>query len=67
MQIPYQPGHSGLYVIDCGDKAYIGQIRMAGQQVFIYTGHTGRPPSVSLEDIEEITPIEEHPDIVVCR
>ena len=54
-------GH--FVVVETEDDWYLGTIRVSAGMATIYTGRTGRPPVLDMEDIESVTPVEEHPHV----
>lgn len=55
----------GLFVLETYDgDAYLGELLFDSDFVTVRTGYVGRPPVIAVDDVAEIVPAAEHPDVV---
>lgn len=45
-------------------EAYIGQVDFDRQHVVVHNGFVGRPPTIPQAEIESMTRVEEHPEVI---
>ncbi len=54
-----------LYVLETYDgDAYLGELVFSEDFVTVRTGFVGRPPVIAADDVAEIVPALQHPDVV---
>jgi hypothetical protein len=54
-----------LFVLETHDgDAYLGELLVNGDFVTVRTGFVGRPPVIPIDDVSEVVPASEHPDVV---
>jgi hypothetical protein len=52
-----------LMVVETEDNVWLGTVKREGETLTIYTGFAGRPKVLHLDEVECMTPADEHPDV----
>jgi hypothetical protein len=55
-----------LMVVETEDDIFLGTLEVNGETVKVKTGLPGRPTILRLDDIEDLTPAIDHPDVVMA-
>lgn len=54
----------GIFVVELNDgKAYLGRVKVTKSSVIVYSGYTGRPPVIPIEEVDRMVPAHSHPDV----
>lgn len=54
-----------LVVVEESDgNAYIGVADVSRTSITIHTGLAGRPPVIALDDVDDVTVYDQHPDVL---
>ena len=55
---------AGLHVVELEDgNVFLGVVRYDGDFLTVVTGRNGRPPVLTLDDIDDLIPAEIHPEV----